>query len=148
MVVPKDLISAFAGALDAAGIFASPLYQTVLTDFIVGGHFARHIRRMRMLYSERRAALVKALRLHLGNKLEIVGAEAGMHLAALLPPRISDREIARAAARRGLSVTPLSACYLNPPSRGGLVLGYGGTNEQQIREGVRELKASLLHHPE
>ena len=148
VVVPKDLVAAFAAALDAVGIFSSPLYQTVLSDFIRAGHFARHIRRMRTLYMERRTVLVKAVRQQIGNRLEIVGAEAGMHLAALLPPGVSDTQISRAAAGRGICATPLSTCYLNPPPRGGLILGYGGTNEQQIRDGVRKLKMSLSDHPE
>ena len=54
VVVPKDLVPAFSAARDAADIFSSTLYQAVLTDFIREGHFARHIRRMRMLYTERR----------------------------------------------------------------------------------------------
>jgi GntR family transcriptional regulator / MocR family aminotransferase len=142
-VVPKDLVTAFSGVLDAVGIFSSPLYQTVLTDFIREGHLARHIRRMRMLYMDRRSVLVRVLRAQLGDTLEIVGAEAGMHLAALLPRGVSDAVISRNAARRGLSVMPLSTCYLNPPARGGLILGYGGTGEQQIRDGIRKLKMSM-----
>src|SRR5262249_15584348 len=50
MVVPTDLVPAFAAARDAADVFSSTLYQAVATDFIREGHFARHIRRMRMLY--------------------------------------------------------------------------------------------------
>jgi len=53
-----------------------------MTEFIRAGHFARHIRRMRMLYTERRSALVKAIGVHMGDMLEVTGAEAGMHLAA------------------------------------------------------------------
>ena len=143
VVVPKDLVTAFSGALDAVGIFSSPLYQTVLTDFIREGHFARHIRRMRMLYLERRKVLVKAVRNQMGDMLEIVGAEAGMHLAALLPLGVSDALISSQAASRGISVMPLSTCYMNPPARGGLILGYGGASEPQIRDGVRKLKLSM-----
>jgi GntR family transcriptional regulator/MocR family aminotransferase len=51
VVVPKDLVHAFSAARDAADIFSSTLYQAVMTDFIHEGHFARHIRRMRMLWS-------------------------------------------------------------------------------------------------
>ena len=38
---------------------------------------------------------------------------------------------------------PLSICYQEKPRRGGLILGYGGTDQQQIREGPRKL-ASVL----
>jgi len=111
-----------------------------LTDFIREGHFARHIRRMRMLYMERRSALVKAIRVEMGNMLEVVGAEAGMHLAALLPPGTNDVTVSRKAARRGISATPLSTCYLRPPAKAGLVLGYAGANAHQIHDGIRKLK--------
>ena len=138
VVVPKDLVPAFAGARDAADVFSSTLYQAVMTDFIREGHFARHIRRMRMLYMERRSALVKAIRIQMGDMVEVMGAHAGMHLVALLRPGVDDVAVARNAARRGISAIPLSVCYLRPPTRGGLVLGYGGVNSHEIRDGVQK----------
>jgi GntR family transcriptional regulator/MocR family aminotransferase len=143
MVIPKDLVTAFAGALGAVGIFSSPLFQTVLTDFIREGHFARHIRRMRALYQERRRVLVEALRSQLGDALEIVGAEAGMHLTTFLAPGMADVELTRRASSRGISTMPLSVCYMNSPGRSGLILGYGGASEAHIRDGVRKLKLCL-----
>ena len=86
VVVPEDLVDAFSAAREATDQFSSTLYQAVMTDFIREGHFARHIRRMRMLYLERRTALVEAIQNQMGDKLEVIGAEAGMHLVALLPP--------------------------------------------------------------
>jgi GntR family transcriptional regulator / MocR family aminotransferase len=143
VVVPPDLVAAFAAVLDAADIFVSPLYQTVLTEFIHEGHLARHIRRMRMLYMERRKVLVAALRSHLGNTLDILGTDAGMHIVALLPPGVDDVAVSRGAASQGIAALPLSTCYVSPPDRGGVVLGYGGATLHQLRDGVRRLKASL-----
>jgi GntR family transcriptional regulator/MocR family aminotransferase len=143
VVVPKDLVPAFSGARDAADIFSSTLYQAVMTDFIREGHFARHIRRMRMLYMERRWALVNALHIHMGDMTEVIGVEAGMHLVALLSPGVDDVAVSRKAAEKGISAIPLSSCYLKPPQRGGLILGYGGANAHQIHDGMRKLKASI-----
>jgi GntR family transcriptional regulator/MocR family aminotransferase len=39
----------------------------------------------------------------------------------------------------GMTVMPLSSCYAKPPLRGGLILGYRGTDAQQIYDGVRKL---------
>jgi GntR family transcriptional regulator/MocR family aminotransferase len=144
VVVPQDLVPAFSAAREAADIFSSTLYQAVLTDFIREGHFARHIRRMRMLYMNRRAALVSAIRLQMGDRLEVIGAEAGMHLVALLPPGFDDVAVSSAAIRKGISAMPLSSCYSKPPARGGLILGYGGADERQIHDGVRQLRMSVL----
>jgi GntR family transcriptional regulator/MocR family aminotransferase len=143
VVIPADLVGAFSAVREASDIFSSTLYQAVMADFIHEGHFARHLRRMRILYMERRSLLVDAVQSQLGNVLEVMGAEAGMHLVALLPPGIEDREVALAAARDGLSVMPLSMCYLKTPERGGLILGYGGTDAGQIEEGMGRLKACL-----
>lgn len=114
-----------------------------MTDFIREGHFARHIRRMRMLYMERRRALVKAIHIQMGDMLEVIGAEAGMHLVALLPPGTNDVVVSRKAAQNGISAMPLTTCYLNAPTRGGLILGYGGTNAHQIRDGIGKLKMNV-----
>jgi len=143
VVVPKDLVPAFSAMRDASDVFSSTLYQAVLTDFIREGHFARHIRRMRMVYMERRQALVDALHAEAGERLEVIGAAAGLHLAALLPAGVSDEAVARRAATQGILVTPLSGCYFRPPARGGLILGYGGTTPHEIRDAVKKLADCL-----
>src|SRR5258708_22083882 len=66
IVVPTDLVRAYATVRDAADVFSATLYQAVMTDFIREGHFARHIRRMRMLYMDRRKALVNAIQIQMG----------------------------------------------------------------------------------
>ena len=143
MVVPKDLVAAFSTLRDATDQFSSTLYQAVMADFIREGHFARHIRRMRVLYIERRTALVEAIQKQMDCQLEVIGAEAGMHLVALLPPGVSDVAISKRAAAMGISAMPLSSCYAKPPLRGGLILGYGGTDARQIRDGIRKLAMSM-----
>jgi len=140
VVVPSDLVPAFSAAREATDIFSSTLYQAVLTDFIREGHFARHLRRMRMLYMERRTALINAIEVEMNGMLEVIGSEAGMHLVALLPNGVSDVEIASRAAQNGISAMPLSSCYRKQPRRGGLILGYGGVNAHQIRSGIRTLR--------
>jgi GntR family transcriptional regulator/MocR family aminotransferase len=146
VVVPKDLVAAFSAARDAADVFSSTLYQAVLTDFIREGHFARHIRRMRMLYMERRRALVNAIQIQMGDMTEVIGAEAGLHLVALLSPGTDDVAVSRKAAEKGISAMPLSICYLKPPTRSGLILGYGGANARQIHDGIRKLRMSVQGH--
>ena len=143
LVVPKDLVPAFAAARDTVDTFSSTLFQLAMTDFIREGHFARHVRKMRILYGERRAALQAALRRHLGDRLEVTGGEAGIQLTALLPPGVDDVAVSVRAAARGVSARPLSPCYLSPPERGGLILGYGVAGTQEIDSGVRKL-ASII----
>jgi GntR family transcriptional regulator/MocR family aminotransferase len=139
LVVPEDLVDRFAAMRAAIDDFPSTLYQAVLTDFLAEGHFARHLRRMRQLYRDRRGALAEALRSELGAAVQVHGERAGMHLAAILEPGSNDRRISMDAARQGLWAMPLSACHLGASSHPGLVLGYGGTDIPEILEGVRRL---------
>lgn len=143
VVLPQDLVPAFSAYRDAADIFPSTLYQAVVTDFIREGHFARHIRRMKMLYMERRNWLVHALNAELGTMLQVAGSEAGMHLVALLPRGVDDSVIARKAAERGISAMPLSSCYLHRTKGKGLILGYGATNKHEIKQAIRALKTIM-----
>jgi GntR family transcriptional regulator / MocR family aminotransferase len=139
LVIPKDLLGAFRTARGATDIFSTTLFQAALTDFIREGHFARHIRRMRLLYKQRCETLTEAIRSKMGAELEIISADGGMHLAALLPPDVDDTVVSQKAADAGVFANPLSTCYLESPKRSGLILGFGATDTAQIEEGVRRL---------
>src|SRR5262249_5519688 len=72
-VVPSDLVDRFIAVRQMMDITPPHLYQAVLTDFIREGHFARHIRRTRMLYHQRRNALINALSEHLRRRVDVIG---------------------------------------------------------------------------
>ncbi|HTE49921.1 MAG TPA: PLP-dependent aminotransferase family protein [Kofleriaceae bacterium] len=143
LVIPADLIAPFQRLREAMDIFPAPLYQSVLDDLIRDGHLARHLRRMRGIYGERRRALEAALDAELGATARVVGDRAGMHLVVMLPAGSRDHDIAVRAARAGISVIPLSSCYIGRRTRPGLVLGYGGTRLSEIPDAVRRLKSIL-----
>ena len=65
-----------------------------------------------------------------GAEIEILGAEAGMHLVVTLPPGLSDRRISASAAQEGLWLWPLSAAYAGTNVRQGFILGFGGTKAE------------------
>jgi len=144
LVIPRNLVKAFLCVRETTDIFTPTLLQAVLADFIQEGHFARHTRRMRTIYMERAKVLTDAISAEVGDQLEVVSAEAGMHLTALLPPGVSDVSIAGRAASIGLQVSPLSACCIDPPARAGLILGFGAVDKLQIRTAVRQL-AQIVH---
>jgi GntR family transcriptional regulator/MocR family aminotransferase len=143
VVVPPELVARFAAVRAATDDFPPTFVQMVLADFIREGHFARHLRRMRTLYRERRAALVEAIAGELGGELVVAEGEAGMHLVATFANRRDDREVSARAARHGLWAMPLSSCYAGTASRHGLVLGFSGTDVAEIHDGVRRLRGVL-----
>jgi GntR family transcriptional regulator/MocR family aminotransferase len=143
IVAPPDLVGAFVNARALADGHSPLLTQAVLTDFLAEGHFARHIRRMRSIYAERQQALVRAAGRELGELLDVVPAATGLHLVAWLPRGVDDRAAASAAAAVGVEAPPVSAYRVRASRHGGLMLGYGGVQPRQIRDGVRALAAAL-----
>lgn len=139
LVTPPALTAAFSDALYLAHRYLPVFDQAVLADFILDGHFARHIRRMRTLYAERQQTLVTALQQHLAAYLTVDHAEAGLHLVAWCNTALDDEQIAEAAWQQGVEVAPISAYVMGPPMRGGLVLGYGMLKPDEIRTGVQKL---------
>jgi len=146
IVIPPDLIERFMAVRFSLGNFPSHLFQEVLADFIYAGQFARHIRRMRALYKERRAALMDSLQNTCRDMLEIHGVGAGMHLTVTLPSGFNDAEIASQAAKYGLCLWPLSPCYMDKP-RHGFVLGFAATPADQMASAVYRLWRLLKKQP-
>jgi GntR family transcriptional regulator/MocR family aminotransferase len=146
VVIPSDLVERFTMVRQAMDVSPTHLYQAVLNDFMREGHFARHIRRMRILYGERRTALVETLVGEFGSALEVLGAQAGMHLVATLPKAFRDREVAASGARKRLWLWPLSPSYIGKAPRQGLILGFGNTRPEEMPNAVRQLKSILLSH--
>ncbi len=143
LVLPPDLVAAAAAVRRSLDISPPTFPQAILASFIREGHFARHLRRMRTLYRERRDALVGALRQELGPEVALRGESAGMHLVLELPPGLDDREVAARAAAAGLWTMPLAFCRTAAGGRPGLVLGYGGTDAARLRDAARRLAALL-----
>jgi GntR family transcriptional regulator/MocR family aminotransferase len=143
MVIPPELTDRFIAARRAMDLCPPHFYQDVLADFICQGHFARHIRKTRLLYGQRRRALVDALRHEFGSRLEILGEAAGMHLTVALPPGLRDREISARAAAEGLWLWPLSTAYLGKAARQGFILGFGGTKATEMPRAAGRLRDAL-----
>lgn len=143
IVIPPALIGRFLAVRQANDLCPSHLYQAALTDFISAGHFTRHVRKTRQLYAERRNALVQALRKEFGAEMEILGAEAGMHLVVTLPDGLSDRTISARAAGQGLWLWPLSSAYLGTAPRQGFILGFAGTKAEEMPHHVQRLREAM-----
>jgi GntR family transcriptional regulator/MocR family aminotransferase len=143
LVVPRALVSAFVRAKAFADVQCPPLEQAVLTDFIAQGHFARHIRRTRVLYAKRQATLLRYAGRDLAGLLDVRPMSAGMHLIGWLPAGTNDGEVARRARAAGVDVIPLSALAIEARTPPALVLGSAAAPEGEIREGVSSLRGVL-----
>lgn len=140
MILPPQLVDPFLKVRRFTDIHAPLFEQAVLADFIAEGHFSRHLRRMRTLYAERRGTLLKAAK---ELPLEIFSAEAGIHCVGWLPDGVDDLKVVTKAADYDLELVTVSKFCIEPFARKGLLLGYGGYSESEIKSGVQRLGALL-----
>ena len=145
-VLPEDLVVPFTNARHLADRQSSGLAQAIMTEFMLGGHFARHLKRMRACYAARQEFLVDRLQRRLGGAVEVRSVASGMYLTVWLPKDWSDQAAAAALAAAGVSVVPLSSLTLETARRPGLVLGYTGHSEPAIARAV-ETMAAVFSRP-
>jgi GntR family transcriptional regulator / MocR family aminotransferase len=116
------------------------LEQDALASFISEGHMARHVRKMRKLYAERRELMMTGLQSHFSAWLDPVPAAGGMHLTAFGREPLDFDLIARTARQRNMDIRSLRALSAGGDCQPGLVLGYGATSPEGITEGLLQLR--------
>jgi len=139
VIAPEGLASSFARAVRNTGQSVPQPVQGALAEFIDGGHYGRHVRRMRTLYARRQARLFALVREHLSDVMELIPCEAGMQVAGWFVNGLNDRAVAAAGARAGLALAPLSGYWSGPGGRAGLHLGYAGVSEDALSQAVPKL---------
>ncbi len=98
---------------------------------------------MQRIYAHRRRVLIATIDRDLSRWLRSIPSAAGLHVAATLKFRASDRAIEAAALRQGVGVRALSAFSARRASPSGLAFGYGDIEEPQIVEALAVLRRVL-----
>jgi GntR family transcriptional regulator/MocR family aminotransferase len=143
LIVPPDLEDGLVAARAAADQHPPVLEQTVLADFIVEGHFARHLRRMRVAYRERLEALTDAAERYCGGALRVRPTRTGLHAIADLAGADA-RAVSREAAARGVEATPLTEYFAErEKAPNALVLGFAAVRPEGARRGMERLAAAI-----
>ncbi|PYE20468.1 GntR family transcriptional regulator [Paraburkholderia silvatlantica] len=130
-VVPERAVERVARVAYSMNAGSPTLLQAALADFIERGHFARHLKRMRALYAQRRVLIVHALEQAFGERLIVELPPAGIQFAVRFGEGpdgpVDDVAVAGRARKAGLAVLPLSSWYANGGTQHtprGLVMGF------------------------
>jgi GntR family transcriptional regulator/MocR family aminotransferase len=148
VVAPPALAEPLARAKAVVDRHSATMPQAVLADFMAGGHFARHIRRTRDAYAERRAALLAAIDARLAGELACGPSDAGLDLCVHFRRPLDEAGVVRRAAAAGIDVRPLSY-YANPAAgpecavAPGLLLGFSALAPADIDAGAALLARVL-----
>ena len=111
LVVPPDLQETVRAIRRGSEQHPPMLDQAALADLMAGGHFDRHLRRMRAAYTERLEALDAAINRYAAGRLRLRPVQTGLHAVADLDGVDAVRAFEEALAR-GVEVMPLAAYSL------------------------------------
>jgi GntR family transcriptional regulator/MocR family aminotransferase len=143
LVVPPSELDRFRRGAQLFAPSSSLLDQMIVADFMIEGHFARHLKRMRHLYAERREALVAALRTVFADKIAIDVPSGGMHVIARIAGRRSDIALAERAQHAGLAPFPLSSSATGRFTDSGLLLSFTNVPVEAAEREARRLHRAL-----
>lgn len=134
MVLPPDLVAPMQRMHAELYRQGHVVTQLALADLIREGHYAKHIRRMRVLYGRRREWLQTLIRRHLGPEyLAEHDSQAGLHLVLRLPSHVDDVALTQQLQERGVLARALSKYYRSQTPAKGLLLGYAAIPEAQMQ---------------
>ncbi|MFI6387371.1 PLP-dependent aminotransferase family protein [Nonomuraea sp. NPDC050547] len=141
LVGPRDLLARIAGIRKDLGDRTSGPVQQAVGTLLEHGDLDRHLRRMRLEYARRRAAVVEIL----GPVCRLHGDTAGLHVLAELPEDVVP-EIVRESAARGVRLDSVERHHHGAPRVHGLVIGYGSASLADVRKGCA-IVADLIAPP-
>jgi len=141
VVAPRWARDALVHAKRLADLHTPLLAQETLARFIEEGHLARHVRRMRRVYGERRARLLEAIARHgRGRMAPFSDGPAGLMLAMRVDERHPALALVDAATERRIAMEALQRYALTPEAAvNGLALGFGRLRDEQVDDAARRL---------
>ncbi|TVQ72500.1 MAG: PLP-dependent aminotransferase family protein [Oceanospirillales bacterium] len=142
VVLPKELVAPFLALRNHVDGGLSRLPQHALAHFMISGEYSRHLKKMRLLYQQRRTVMENALAASGLSDWPIIDAGGGMYLVLAMPEASDDVGLCQSLAQQGFGVRPLSV-YDPLTRQSGLVLGFSAEPEEKLASLVNEL-ASLI----
>lgn len=144
IIAPPQLSDAFVGAKLVADRQSATAEQIALTEYMESGEYEAHIRRIRLLFAQRRSILLQECETHLAKFGEATLLDQGMHVVFKFRLTISDVKVAaRILSAHAIEVSPLSSFYAGQNGHQGLLLGFGGFKPDAIRVAVQRIKQEL-----
>ena len=145
LVAPEWAMRTLVAVKNCIDWHCSTPVQLGVAGFIAQGHLARHVRKMRHVYRQRREALLTALTREAGQWLEPVPSFYGMHVAATVRDSVNlDLElVADILQAHNVKIHTVTRYYLNQQGRPGLIFGYGVVGLPEIAQGVAALRKVL-----
>jgi len=160
LIAPPALVAELAGIRRELGDRVPEPVQHAVLSMLRTGDLERHVRKMRLEYARRRAAVVDALSAASAGTgaamagsgapagagplvWRLLGDTAGMHVVVELPDAATAERVRLEAESQRVVIGTPDRYFVGPATRHGLLIGYGATPLPKLREAVTVLRDVL-----
>lgn len=148
LVLPASLIGLGRNRKWQSDLHNEITSQLTLARFIGEGYYLRHVGKMRKHYLQKRNDVVRALTEKFGNRTELLGSAAGLHLVARFPDCHFTGSVLEGIATAGARFYPVETHAIRAGRHTDkLLIGYGNLSREAIAAGIGILAKYLRLSP-
>lgn len=140
---PAEAMRTLTIAKQACDLQTATLAQRAVAKLLETFDYDGHLARLRAVYGERCAAMLRALERSMPAGTRWSTPEGGLFLWLALPPGLRDDEVFSAALERSVAVVPGSGFFVGPPEHGFLRLNFSNQSVANIELGMARLGQTL-----
>jgi DNA-binding transcriptional MocR family regulator len=139
IAAPRIVVDHLNRAKQRSDLHASLLAQAAIYEFAQRGLLARHIKRVKKAYSERRDAMLDSLQKHFPDESSWSRPEGGMSVWVRLPESLNSKQLLIQALESGVTFISGDHFYSSPPQQNMMRLSFTLATPQAIEEAVKRL---------
>jgi 2-aminoadipate transaminase len=145
MIAPTDVMEHLVQAKQGADLQTSLFLQMVAYEVARGGFLDHHVRELRVIYRERRDAMLMALGHFFPPEATWTEPQGGLFVWVTLPPTLDATTVLQDALAADVAFAPGSAFFAHGGGQHTMRLNFTCMEPDWIAEGIRRLGGVLTH---
>jgi 2-aminoadipate transaminase len=138
-VAPPPVMEKVVLGKQAADLCTSTLTQYFVREYFAAGRWREYVESVSNIYTDRRDAMLEALRKHFPPQATWTEPDGGLFVWATLPEYIDTSDLLAKALREDVAFVPGQAAYVDGRGRSSMRLNFSAGSEDEIREGIRRI---------
>ncbi|MBN2733571.1 MAG: PLP-dependent aminotransferase family protein [Methanomicrobiaceae archaeon] len=140
---PKEVISQFDCAKQAADLHSNFLCQKIMHRYLTSVDLDSHIRKITAAYSKKCRLMCSLCDEHLPESIVRTDPKGGMFMLLTLPKKINSLKLFEEGLKRKVAVLPGIPFYANGGGEDTVRLNFSSSTEDEIISGMKRLKDTV-----
>jgi 2-aminoadipate transaminase len=139
VVAPPPVLEKINIGKQGTDLCTSTLSQLMVQAYFERGDWRDYVRSLTGIYRARRDVMLDAMAAHFPHQARWTKPAGGLFIWATLPDYIDTTDLLARALRDNVAFVPGAGAFLDDRGRSSMRLNFSGSDEDQIREGIRRI---------